>query len=105
MANRASQKRPLKQGPKGGVPLVLLFGVGGLALALIGLVLALRPPGAVTNPTQSDTGPRLAVDQPMIDFGQVQVGKMVQASFVLSNSGDQPLQVLGEPSVEVREGC
>jgi hypothetical protein len=50
-------------------------------------------------------GARLAVDKQEIDFGKVPVDKLVSAIFTVSNVGDQPLQILEEPQVEVVEGC
>jgi len=46
------------------------------------------------------------VDRQQIDFGKVPLDKPVKATFMLSNVGDQPLQILGEqPVVEVKQGC
>jgi hypothetical protein len=47
----------------------------------------------------------LQVDRELIDFGAVPVGKMVSASFVLSNTGDQTLTLSHPPVPEVLEGC
>lgn len=49
--------------------------------------------------------PNLVVDRERLDFGKVPVEQLVKAEFELSNTGDQPLQILGAPQVEVREGC
>ena len=40
-----------------------------------------------------------------IDFGKVPLDIPVKATFKLSNVGDQPLQILGQPIVEVKQGC
>jgi hypothetical protein len=47
----------------------------------------------------------LHVDQELIDFGDVPVGRMVTASFNLSNTGDQPLVFSHPPVPTVVEGC
>ena len=39
------------------------------------------------------------------DFGRVPLDIPVRATFTLSNDGDQPLQILNQPVVEVKEGC
>lgn len=49
--------------------------------------------------------PRLAVDQDMLDYGDVKFNTLVNASFRLYNIGDQPLRVTRQPQVEVVEGC
>jgi hypothetical protein len=45
------------------------------------------------------------VDQTTIDEGDVKLGQTIRSAFRLQNAGDQPLQILGEPQVEVIEGC
>jgi hypothetical protein len=49
--------------------------------------------------------PRLAVDQKQMDFGKVPLDIPLKATFKLSNVGDQPLQILNQPVVEVKQGC
>ena len=87
-------------------PVGLLLALGGLLVLLLGVVLATRPPAQqAAQPAQGVEGPRLAVDQEKIDFGQVPVERMVAATFELRNTGDRPLQILSEPQVTVKEGC
>jgi hypothetical protein len=50
-------------------------------------------------------GPALQVDQEQLDFGDVKLGQTVEAKFVVSNVGDQPLRFTQKPYVEVAEGC
>ncbi len=50
-------------------------------------------------------GPRLAVDNDVIDFGNVRFEKFVTARFRLRNVGDQPLRLVVDPRVEAIEGC
>jgi hypothetical protein len=72
-----------------------------------GLLLAMNR-STTSQPTVPVTvagSPRLQVDQELIDFGEVPVGKMVKASFVLSNVGDQALTISPPPVPEVLEGC
>lgn len=49
--------------------------------------------------------PAVAIDRESIDFGKVPLDVPVKATFELSNIGDQPLQILNQPVVEVKQGC
>jgi hypothetical protein len=49
--------------------------------------------------------PKLKLDQPKIDLGDVKLGQTVSASFTVSNVGDQPLKFSEAPYIEVIEGC
>lgn len=83
----------------------LWAGAGVLLLLVGGLVLWNRLNSTPATPPQVTGAPRLAVDQTTIDEGDVKLGKTIRSAFRLRNVGDQPLQVLGEPQVEVVEGC
>ncbi len=50
-------------------------------------------------------GARLAVDQDLVDFGNVRFEKFVTANFRVRNVGDQPLRLPANPPVQVVEGC
>lgn len=86
-------------------PVVIMGAV--LLLAAAGLLLAMNRSTASQPavPVTVAGSPRLQVDQEMIDFGDVPVGEMVTASFVLSNTGDQALTLSHPPVPEVLEGC
>ena len=49
--------------------------------------------------------PRVMVTQDNIDYGDVKLGNTVKTVFEVRNVGDQPLSILGEPIVELVEGC
>jgi hypothetical protein len=49
--------------------------------------------------------PRLKVDREVVDLGDVPLGRTVEAAFVLTNVGDEPLRVTDPPYAEVVEGC
>ncbi len=67
---------------------------------------AFNPRSAATgSPAQVTGQPKLAVDREQIDFGKVPLDKTVKATFKLTNVGDQPLQILSQPVVEVKQGC
>lgn len=81
-----------------------LLGLGGLAL-LVFAVLSLRGVGGTKAAIEVSGAPSLKVDQEVIDFGDVQLGKTVEATFTVANVGDQPLRFTGQPYIEVLEGC
>jgi hypothetical protein len=49
--------------------------------------------------------PKLEVNGDKVDLGKVPLGKPVTVEFELSNVGGKPLDLLGIPKVEVKEGC
>jgi hypothetical protein len=62
------------------------------------------PQGGYARPEVTGA-PQLTVDQTTVDAGMVKFETPVQAAFRLRNTGDKPLQILGEPQVELIEGC
>jgi hypothetical protein len=80
-----------------------LFVAIGLALVLIvGGAAALL----ITGSTRPTTGtPKLVIDQTVIDEGYQTNNTPVRTAFNIRNEGDGPLRVLGEPQVELVEGC
>ena len=68
--------------------------VGGLSLLL-----------TANNSVPEDGTPQIVVDQTVIDEGYQKLNNTVRTSFTLRNEGDAPLQILGEPQVELVEGC
>lgn len=83
--------------------------IAGAAVLLVAVGLAVWWSSATSSPAtapqMSDSTAKLVVDHTTIDDGYVKFGTPVQAIFRLSNSGSQPLQVLGQPKVELIEGC
>lgn len=95
------RRRPFRWQP-------LLLALGGVLL--IGAsFFALRkepaPGPASTSDIAVSGAPRLTVDQELVDLGDVKLNQLVQVSFTLSNTGDQPLKFSKAPYVEVVEGC
>ena len=81
---------------------------GALLVIIIGVVLlatAGRGSSGSSSPAQVSGRPALAVDRQQIDFGKVPLDIPVKATFTLTNVGDQPLQILNQPVVEVKQGC
>ncbi|HWQ83697.1 MAG TPA: hypothetical protein VN363_03975 [Anaerolineales bacterium] len=91
------RRRPFRWQP-------LLLAVGGLALVVAAFfALQNKPdPGAEIEVSGA---PSLKVDQELIDLGDIKVDQPAQATFTLSNTGDQPLKLAQEPYIEVVEGC
>jgi hypothetical protein len=86
-----------------GVALPIMIGVGLVLLIAGGLILRQKPDPRVA--IEVSGAPSLDVDPPTIDFGDVKLGKTVTAVFELSNVGDQTLEFVRVPYVEVIEGC
>jgi hypothetical protein len=86
---------------------------GGAVLIIAALVLGVFQGDDSASPQPFDpnfepevTGaPSVAVDQEVIDYGDVKLGTTVTTVFNVRNVGDEPLQILGEPRVELVEGC
>jgi len=84
--------------------------LAGVLLMMIGLLAACAPvpggePVGVGSPTKITGQPRLSVDRTQVDFGKVPMDKMVKATFIVTNIGDKPLQIVSEPTVKVAKGC
>jgi hypothetical protein len=78
---------------------LLLFLAGGLAIFWTSSSSGPAAPVEVTG------APKLAVDQAVIDEGYQKFDTPVRTAFRLRNIGDQPLQILSEPQVQLVEGC
>ena len=82
----------------------LWIAAGAAVVLIAGGVVVLS---AQTSPTAPVVGgaPRLAVDRTTVDEGYQKFGTPVHETFRLSNTGNQPLQILGTPQVELVQGC
>ena len=87
------------------VPFPIMAVAGGLALVGIAAFALFAPRSGRGGETEVTGQPRLKVDREMINLGDVRLGQTVDASFLLTNVGDQPLQLAEEPYIEVVEGC
>ncbi|HEY3289822.1 MAG TPA: hypothetical protein VGK87_06820 [Anaerolineae bacterium] len=82
-----------------------------VAMALAGfLVWSIATGGSVAGGdakvTPEVTGaPKAKADRDVVDLGEIKLGNTVEAAFVLSNAGDQPLVIGEKPYIEVLEGC
>ncbi len=107
--SKKRHSKKVKSAPKRQIPWLWLA-VGGAALLVIGglsLVWTSSNTGVVTlDVTPEVSGaPRLAVDQELIDEGYIKLNKTIRTTFRLRNVGDEPLHIMGEPAVELVEGC
>ena len=60
----------------------------------------------ISASSESVTGtPKLVVEETLIDEGYQTLNTPVRTSFKIRNEGDGPLRVLGEPQVQLVEGC
>jgi hypothetical protein len=111
MARKKGQRRVTQSSAKGGG-----FSTGWMVLLVVGLVLvgaaafllgrgSGQPETTATRPTSAASGPRLGLDKTSLDFGDIQFEKPAHAEFVLRNDGNQTLQILGQPQVELVQGC
>jgi hypothetical protein len=93
-----SRKYPHRRKPQKKTisPLILLIGGGLLVAAALSITFS--------NGDGSGT-PNLAVDQKVIDYGDVKFETDLTFAIKVTNTGDGTLRFQEEPYIEVREGC
>ena len=96
-----SRKSQRKKGQRISLPLAALLG-GGVIL-VIALVL-FNLPGRDGEQAENGT-PTIAVDQEMIDYGDVKLDTPLAFKIKVSNTGGGDLRFSQEPYIEVVEGC
>jgi hypothetical protein len=79
--------------------------VGMVLVGLAFLVLRGKPVAQPLAAIEVHDAASLKVDKEQIDMGDLKLGRMVEASFLLTNVGDQPLRFTKPPYIEVVEGC
>lgn len=72
--------------------------------AVVAIVLGNRNSGPAYEPKVTGA-PRAVVDQTVVDHGPVAFNQPVESVFNVTNVGDQPLLIKGEPRVELVAGC
>ena len=82
----------------------LWIAAGAAVVLIAGGVVILSAQASPASPAVAGV-PRLAVDRTTVDEGYVKFGTPVHETFRLSNVGNQPLQILGKPQVELVQGC
>lgn len=88
-----SQQRPL-----------IFIAIGIVLLGLAGF-LAWRYLNAPKATLEVTGAPSLKVDKEIVDLGDVRLGQTVEASFEITNVGDETLRLTEAPYVEVVERC
>lgn len=84
---------------------------GGLAavLAIVGAAVVLLKGGGDGIPAdfvpEVIGAPRVAVAQEVYDYGDVKLDTTIETVVDIQNVGDETLEILGEPQVQVLEGC
>lgn len=63
------------------------------AAVLFGTVARAAEPASETNATAAASGPRIEFAEPFFDFGRIEYGKIVDHTFVFTNTGDQVLKI------------
>ena len=103
MSQNKSQKHTKRSKRKPVWPLIVV--VAGVLLLLLGANFVYNRSSRPPQPAEVSGLPALKVDKETIDLGDVKLGKTVQASFEITNTGDQTLSFTEEPYIEVKEGC
>ncbi len=73
--------------------------IGGTLLIIVALVIAV-------NQDSDDGGtPSVAVEQQVIDYGEVSYNQPIDFTIKVTNTGDGTLRFTDSPSIEILEGC
>jgi len=100
MGKKFKNSKRRKQKQTVSTPMFILMFGGALVLAA-GILFGLQRAG-----TDNDGGtPALAVDQQVIDYGDVKLNTNLTFEIKVTNTGDGTLRFKEEPYVEVLEGC
>ncbi len=102
--NVARNKQKAKPAGRRGWLLPILVVPVTLAVIVAGLWWGQSRPNAAFVP-EATGRPQASIDQTTFDYGDVKLGTTIQTAFRVKNTGDQVLAILGEPQVEVVEGC
>ncbi len=90
---------------QGSEPLPWLLGGGAILIGIVVLVaLASRPAQQDFSPSINGA-PAVVVERDLVDHGIMKFNSPATSVFTIRNVGDQPLTILGEPRVELVEGC
>jgi len=99
MSKKFKNSKRRKQQQKSINPVVWFVG-GGILLIAAALFLASGGGGDSGGGT-----PALAVDQQVIDYGDVKLNTNLTFEIKVTNTGDGTLQFKEEPYIQVLEGC
>ncbi len=97
-----SKRKQVAQRPAWLLPAV----VAGAVVIVLAIATALLTVGRREPFVPEVAGaPRAEFDQTRVDHGVVAFNQQVESVYRVRNVGDQPLRILGEPRVELVEGC
>lgn len=96
MSKKFKNKRRQKKQTISTPIFILMF--GGALLLATGIILGIQGMGGGGTPA-------LAVDQEVIDYGDVKLDTSLTFAVKVTNTGDGTLRFREEPYIEVREGC
>ncbi|MBC8171641.1 MAG: DUF1573 domain-containing protein [Anaerolineae bacterium] len=96
MPQKSSQGRPAWL-----IPLIIT----GAAIAVLALIAVISGGSQPTVAPLVEGAPRAEMDQLSIDHGLLRLMEPVESVFTIRNVGDKVLVILGEPRVELVEGC
>lgn len=80
----------------------VIVGAVAVVMAIAAVIIGSR--GAPFEPEVTGTA-RAEIEETSIDHGTLRFEQPVESVFRVRNVGDQPLLILGEPRVELVEGC
>lgn len=78
---------------------------GAILLLLVGIGVWRAASSSSTSGSPGKVGPKLAVNQERVDFGQQPFEKKVRAEFQVKNVGDLPLMLDASRPIKALEGC
>jgi predicted metal-binding membrane protein len=104
MSQNNTKKHSMKRRGRNNTWLPVVVALAGLALVALA-AWGLSAKEADNANIEVSGAPALKVDKEKVDLGDVKVGQVVEASFRLSNAGDQTLRFSEAPYIEVVEGC
>lgn len=99
--SRKNRSTGLARRPRWLLP-ALIVAAAALVLAFVA---ALTGGGREAFVPQVTGAPRAEVDQDSIDHGFVRFEQPVESVFRVRNIGDESLTIMGEPRVELLQGC
>ena len=85
----------------------ILMIIGGLLIVSAGIVIGKNALGNRVDSALVEVSgqPSLKIDKELIDYGDVKLNTNLTFDLVLTNVGDQILEINETPYVEVKEGC
>lgn len=99
-SNKSQHPKPARR-PAWLIPAVIV-GAIVIVLAIVAIITGNRREPFDPEVTGA---PRAEFDQTRFDHGSLRFEQPVESVFRVRNVGDQPLTILGEPRVELLQGC